>query len=231
MNIAKNLSHQKFKVCVIDFNFGYNETIYAFQKSKSADIKDYLLGKRGVVDSLNEINSNLFFVKCDNVFFDYEKYLQDFTVLIKYIANRFDLIFIDFNYFNTKVYDYFLNMINECFIVMSGEIGSIKLSRKIIQKQSLFQNIKNQKIILDNYKVIGKINHKILTISDIEDILKIKVLFVIPKIKFNYEYITKTYKKLSYDFITNNGDAIYVEKPYSGAVGLLRRKMYEKFEN
>lgn len=231
VNIAKNLSHQKFKVCVIDVNFGYNETIYEFQKSKSTDIKDYLLGKRGIVDSLNEINQNLFFVKCDNVFFDYEKYLKDFTVLIKYIANRFDFIFVDLNYFNTKVYDYFLNIINECFIVMSGENSSIKLSRKIIQKQSLYENIKNQKIILDNYKVVSKINHKILSETDIEDVLKVKVLSVIPKIKFNYKYITKIYNELSYDFITNNGNAIYVEKPYSGAIGLLRRKLYEKFEN
>lgn len=231
VNIAKNLSHQKFKVCVIDVNFGYNETIYEFKKSKSTDIKDYLLGKRGIVDSLNEINQNLFFVKCDNVFFDYEKYLHDFTVLIKYIKNRFDFIFVDMNYFNTKVYEYFLNIISECFIILSGENGSIKLSRKIIQKQNLYENIKNQKIILDNYRVIGKMNHEILSVSDIEDVLKVKVLFVIPKIKFNYKYITKLYNRLSYNLITNNSEVESVEKPYGGVVGLLRRKIYERFEN
>ena len=233
-SLAMNLSKSGFKVCLFDAYFGYNNSSFRFNTENAIDLKEFLIGRIGALDLPSKINEKLYIVKSDNFLFDYENYLKDIDVLISQLKEKCDYVLIDIDVFDKCSLSGFLNLVSECFVFINNNVYSVRSAKKLLLKIAQMKNIKNVKLVIDNHKVIGELLEKELSVLGIEKILKTKVLYVFPKVKIGYK--SKTNNQINYDsefcynVITNENFYFNYKNRYVGLSGMLRRRLYEKFE-
>lgn len=232
--LAVNLSNSGLKTCLLDAYFGYNNSSFRFNLENAIDLKEFLIGRVGALDVVNKINQKLCIIRSDNFLFDYKNHYNDIKMLIQQLQENFDYVLIDINFFDDWICNNFLKIITECFIFLNNNIFSVRTARKLLLKVSYATNIKNVKLIIDNHKVIGELRQKELSILGIEKTLKTKVLYVFPKIKYCYKNKTNLQKnyhiEFCYNVITNENFYFNYTKKYNGFTGMIRRRLYEKFE-
>ena len=90
--ISKHLSNEGNRVCLFDSYFGMNKLSVFAGENKGVDLKEYITGRFGTLSVLNKINSNLFYVKTNNLSFDYNSHINLIQFFISEISERFDFI-------------------------------------------------------------------------------------------------------------------------------------------
>ncbi len=229
-NIAKLLASDGNRVCVIDFDFGINLTSYLFSPIPRIDIKEYFEAKCLQDKILNSVTKNLFVIKTSNSTFDYQRYLQDFEILIKKITEKFDYIMLVGGFRNGEVINLKYAISSELIIIIDNEISSIRYARLALKKAWGYDNLKNKKIILNNYRIIKELKGKLFSKNDIEEILKVKVLCVVPKLNLSKIDMLTVNKILLKSVEENTPFENDYKKRYKGIIGFFRRRLYEKFE-
>lgn len=232
---SQKLAQMNYKVCIVDGVFGLNS--YSKIVDAKVDLKDYLCGKV-TREVLNKINRNLYLIKSDCLNFDYNKHLQFINYLIDEISNYFDYIIIDSNVLDKISFCSLLNVSSEVLMITTDDEISLQNNAKLCSEILFQNNILNLKIIVNKARIIKEINGKVLGKNEIEKLYKRQVLFVIPKFyKNNFLKITKSNNfnnkiltEFCYSIITNSEPKYEPQKCYKGLVGIIRRKIYEKFE-
>lgn len=236
--LAKMLSDKSRSVCVFDSYFGMNSLSLKFETEGDIDFKEYLNGELGSREIINKVEANLFYIKTNSARYDYLMHYELIKFFIDEVSSWFDFILIDVNCFNSRILNLFLECSNEICLVVDDTEETIRNSAKVLQKVCFYNNIKNQKIILNKARIIGEIKGKILSEDDIEDILKREVIFTIPKFYKN-NYFTKNKSTIKIRNLMNNFCLAFIENKkvdggckneYKGVIGLIKRKVYEKFE-
>ncbi len=221
---------RKKKVCVMDMDFGINQTICLFNNFPRYDLKDYLCGEKGIREILENDKINLYLLKSNYVFYDYMKHRDEIKNLIKKIEIDFDYILVVGFVCDDLKMDFRNSISNEIIIVINNSLQSVCFAKNIIKKCWRFNNITNKKIILNDYKVIAEINKKALSKNKIESILKLEVLFVKGLLNKNKNVRKLEFEKLAATIENNNSKFYDYKKYYKGLIGFFRRKVYEKFE-
>jgi MinD-like ATPase involved in chromosome partitioning or flagellar assembly len=244
LSLAVGLSEQRKKVCVVDGYFGINgislmiENKFQNNEECNFDLKDYLIGNLTAEECLVEASNNLFFIKTNSSTFDYLSHYELIKFFIEELSFKFDFILIDVNSFSLKNSTMFFECSNETVIVLDDSEIAIRNSSKLIQKTFFYENIKSRNLIINKARIIGELNRQFLNEKDIEEILKIKVLFVFPKFyKYNIfelkNHRTKERKVLSkfvYAFESNQHVDCGLKLNYRGIGGFFKKKIYAKYE-
>ena len=228
-DLSKELS-KKRKVCVFDLGYGMNQIIYLFSPLPRVDLREYLVGDKNQKEVLNKVVKNLFVVKTSSVFFDYKKYNLEIKDLIRKISFEFDYIFLVGVVGEYEMLDFRNLLSNEIFIIIDNTIESVMFAKNILKKCWRFENLKNKKIILNNYKVIKEIKGEMLSKDKVEEVLKIEVLFIKSKLPCGKGNVNKIKKLLCVAIENNSTIILNYEKKFRGVVGFFRRRFYEKFE-
>lgn len=234
--LAHALSEKNYSVCVVDGYFYYSS--FACFWNNENDMKNYLLGERGMFEVLNKVNQNLYFVKFDSVTFDYYIHVKGIEHFVCKVADNFDFVLIDSNLFDKKSFDVFLTVSSEIFLVTTSDICALKNSAKLLSKIKRYKREISVKIVLNKMKIIGEIEEKILSENEIEKLLKSEILFSMPylfkhnffKMGNNRFFKNEIIQKMCYALITNQSVKINYQKSYRGLIGFVRRKIYGKFE-
>ena len=178
LNIAYFLKNKKYKILIIELN-QENKNIY-FLFNKKDKIKNFNFKKYKILNIKKLLNKKKkkilkkIKIKIDkNIDFISINFLINFNKL----KNNYDYILIKINLNNKlKKYNKILENISKKIIIIRPNLIGIKNAKKIIKKF----NLKNQKIIINNYNK-NSIDEKIL-----ENIFGYKK--IIGKIKYNKNY-------------------------------------------
>lgn len=236
--LAKNISQQNYKVCVIDFYFAINDLSQKFRSESKFDLKDFLIGKIGIDGILERDENNLYYIKTNKPYFDYNSYSDDIKGLINMLSYKFDYILIDVNSFDLKNVKLACTIIKEAYIIFDNEINSIKLIERKVKLIKQFASLDMINFVLNKSMIIGQLNKKYLTRLEIEELLNEDIIFEIPKL-FNYNNFNKkksmNYKekimvRFSNSFITNKTLHLNYSKKYKGFFGKIKRRFYARFE-
>lgn len=227
-DLANRLSKSK-KVCLLDMDFGVNQMVYLFNGIHKSDLKDSLLNGKNYHIALNKVDKNLSVVKTSNIFFDYKKFDFEISLIVKNIAHDFDYVFLVGFMCDTKILEIRNRISSEMFLIIDNRLESLMFAKNMIRRCWNFDNIKNKKIIISNYNLIGEKEGKMLSLEKIESTLNIEVLCIKPSFIFGKknknrinEYIKTSVEeniKILYDY----------KKQIRGLFGFLRRKFYGKF--
>ncbi len=237
-NLAKMMRELDYRVCVFDAYFSMNSCSLLFEKEKTIDFKEYLVGRVGTDFVLNKVNENLYFVKTNSNSFEYLKHQGLIKFFIEEAANRFDYIFIDVNCFNEQSLMTMLNSSSEAVVVADDDNNSLRNCAKLISKVKLCSHVYDIKIILNKMRVIHLLKNKTLSETEISSLLKTNIIFSIPKfLKYNNKFkrnvidFEKKYStNLCYSLITNKWQDNINKKQYKGLIGFIRRLRYIKYE-
>lgn len=236
-NVSKLVSN-KYKVCVFDAYFGMNEVSLLYQAHEVQDLKEYLIGRIGTFNVLNRVKDNLYFVRTNNSSFDYMKHRELIKFFISEVMGYFDYIFIDVNSLDKKNLELMLECSSESIVICTDEEIDIRNTSKMIYYIKTFKNVCAVNLILNKVRVIKSIKKRCLDEKDIFELLKVPILFTIPKLYknnfFNNRNLNfKRYSllnKLSYSIITNKRVYFDVCEEYCGIVGFFKRIRYAKYE-
>lgn len=234
--LATELAHTDHKVCVFDAYFNINGCSSRFENFESKDLKDCLTGRLKPQDVINHFTYNLDFIKSNSVTFNYLTYSAEIKRFLQGISLAYDYVLIDVNCFNDEVLDLMLSVSNEALLVLSDHEDAIRNSMKLIQKVHLYRNINNINLIINQARIIKEMKGKVLGEREIEEILKEEVLFVFPKfversmIGAKLPIKRACFKKFSEAFISNTKNILDYKKTYKGPFGIIKRRLYEKYE-
>lgn len=239
--LSANLSKIGKKTLVIDGYFGCNSIALDYDtisNHKTFDLKNYFAGDSEIKDVINKLNQNLFYIKTNNVMFNYVSRKNQIHEIIKMLANYFDFILIDINCFDDVKTKVFLEICNEAVVVLNDETQVVRNSAKLIQKICFYNNIKVKNLIVNYSRLIFQIKGKVLSKNDIEDVLKQEIIFEIKKSYKHNNYFNKKwwttsskfFDKLTYAFCENRFVDGGEKKKYFGAVGRLKRMVESKYE-
>lgn len=239
--IGETLSKNGKKVCLVDGYFGLNCLSLKMEKVKnkqSVDLKEYLHGELNYHSALNKVNQNLFFVKTNSGSFDYKKFKIAIENFILEISNYFEYILIDVNTFDNQSSDLFLKICNEVMVIVLDDEIVIRNTAKLIQKIYLYNNLKVKNIVINFARIIAQIRGVVPSEKEIEKILKINVIFSIPKLYKNNIFDDKksTRKneellgKLCHAFEHNIFVCSGAKRKYFGLIGRIKRRFDEKYE-
>ena len=227
--VSYELSKNK-RVCLIDMCYGMNQMIYLFDNFPKLDLKDYLVGEKNIKSVISKVDKNLFLIKTNNVFFDYQKHNLEIKDLIIKISYEFDYLFLVGSLLNFEMLDFRNEVSSELLILIDNMLESVMFAKNILKRSWGFDNLKNKKIILHNYKVIGEIRGYALSKEKIEEILKTEVLYVKTKLPEGKHVKNRTNKLIAKSIEKNKTLIVNYKRKYTGVVGWIRRMFYEKFE-
>lgn len=236
--LSKELSHKNYKVCVLDSYFNMNSLSCKYEKNNGVDLKEYLVGSTRALETINKFSDNLYYVKTNQITYDYISVSKLIKFFIYEISKKFDYILLDVNCFNDEILSLMLESSNEAIIVLNDNSDVIRNTTKLIQKVYLYSQIKNINLVINQARVALELGGKALGEREIKDILKQEILFVFPKFYngniFNQNFKKVTNKNFIQKFcksvVDNCREYIDYAKSYHGLLGSLRRKFYEKFE-
>lgn len=178
LNIAYFLKNKKYKILIIELNQENKNIYFLFNKKnkiKNFNFKKYkILNIKKLLNKKEKTILKKIKIKIDkNIDFISINFLINFNKL----KNNYDYILIKINLNNKlKKYNKILENISKKIIIIRPNLIGIKNAKKIIKKF----NLKNQKIIINNYNK-NSIDEKIL-----ENIFGYKK--IIGKIKYNKNY-------------------------------------------
>ncbi len=242
-SLALGLS-KKQRVCVIDSYFGMNqlslmiEDYFNLYNKDSFDLKNYLNGSLSLSEVINLANDNLFYIKSNNATFDYLSHYELLKFFIEQLSSEFDYIFIDVNTFCNKTLSLFFETSNEMILVLDDSEVAVRNSSKLIQKSYFYDNIKVRNLVISKARIITQIYKKCLNQNDIEEILKLQVMFVFPKLLKNNFFQNKNLRlkdkimlaKFVKAFKSNQFVDSGAVSEYKGLLGYIKRRIYFKYE-
>lgn len=235
--LSKKLSEVGKKVCVVDGAFGYNVLSQKYKLKSEVDFKEFHTFAVMPEEVLNKVNENLFYVKTNDSRYDYNFNGELIQYYINEIKDLFDYILIDVCG-EGKSRELFFGVSNEIVFVVSDREEILVNAYKLLSKIKKLKNILSVKVVINKARVIKQMCQKCLLSSEIEEMLKTEVLFVIPKFyKNNYlkvfDYDKKCDKFLNqfcYSIITNKPCIIDYKKYLKSPIGFVRKLVYAKFE-
>lgn len=227
--ISKYLSNEGSRVCLFDSYFGMNKLSVLADDNKGVDLKEYITGRVGTLGVLNKINSSLFYVKTNNLSFDYNSHINLIQFFISEISEKFDYILIDIgcnNMGNNSIF----NVLSEIIILVSDEEVVIRNTSKMITYLKQFSNIYDFKMVLNNARIFMAHKNKCLRYNDISLILKVETLYVIPKF-FNLKKLRwkkeNSIKILSKKLIAGE---LFNKEFYKHNLNFINKLRYYKYE-
>lgn len=233
--LGKFLSEQGKRVCLVDGCFGFNVISQIVGEGKGVDICEYFNSHKGADCFLNKANDNMYFVKTNNMNFDYIKHFSLISFFIKEIECFFDYIIIDVSC-DVCVMNKFFNISKEVIIVVSETEECVVNSYKLILKLNSIKNIYSVQIVLNKAKIVCAKMGRCLGKKDIEKIFKKNVLIGIPMFyKYNYlrnkkkkKKVEKIFEKYCYTIITEKPIVFDYENKKINLKDLLIWWLYEK---
>lgn len=236
-DLAIRLSMKGYKVCAFDGCFNNNSLSLKFNTKHPKDLKEWIVGDFDEEYILNKVSSKLSFVKTNIFQFDYFRHIKLIKSYIEKISENFDYVLIDYNEGDKKSHEIVLALNEICVLTGDDKESVLKLHR--LRKKFLFyNNINLFNVVVNKANLIGQIYGKNFTQEEIENLLKVEVLFVIPKFfkrnYFSYKNTTINQTKIMMNFcnafITNKRVQNNMNKNYLGFFGFIRRKLHEQFE-
>lgn len=235
--LSKMLSSDHKRVCVIDTYFG-NNNLSLMYFGEGADLKDYILGKCNLEEVLCKENLFLRFIKTNCINFNYSLNIEIIKFIIKQIEKSFDYILIDADNSNNKDLSQILSFSNEAIIISTDDAYSLRNASRLLQKVHLQPNILSCNLVLNKLRVISELSNKALGEYEIAGLLKTEPLYVFPyfyknnlfKIKKLSRYQKQILNEFYYSFLQLVRCQADYKKDYRGLLGIIRRKLYERFE-
>lgn len=236
-DLSIRLSMMGYRVCSFDACFNNNSLSSKFNIKHPKDLKDWLIGDFDENCVLNKVSTKLSFVKTNIFQFDYLRHVKLIKSFIEKISEIFDYVLVDFIVGDERFNEIVLTLNEICVISGDDKESVLKLHR--LRKKFLFYNHINVfNIVINKANLVGQIYGKNFTQEDIENLIKVEVLFVIPKFfkrnYFSYKNTTinqvKIMTKFCNAFITNKRVQNNMQKKYLGVFGFIRRKLHEQYE-
>ena len=236
-DLAIRLSMKGYRVCALDACFNNNSLSSKFNIKQSKDLKDWLLGDFDEDYVLNKVSSKLSFVKTNIFQFDYLRHVKLIKSFIEKISEMFDYVLVDFVIGDERCNELVFSL-NEICVISGDDKESVLKLHRLRKKFLFYNNINELNIVINKANLIGQIYGKNFTQEEIENLLKVEVLFVIPKFfkrnYFSYKNTTINQTKIMMNFcnafITNKRVQNNMNKNYLGFFGFIRRKLHEQFE-
>lgn len=182
VNIASALSYKKFKVCLIDADFGLKnlDVMMGLENRVIYDLKDVIDGKCSVEQILvkdKRIQGLSLLPACKSLTFD-QLDMTHMHSLIENLQTNFDFIIIDSPAGVEKGFEYSTNLASEAILVVNLDIASLRDSDRVV-------GLLMKKGFTDIKIVINKVNEddiaskKSLKIKDALDILSLPLLGIV----------------------------------------------------
>ena len=235
-NLSIALASLGQKVCVVDVDFGLNnlDVVMGVEGRVVYDILDVLEGRCRIKQALiqDKYKKNLFILTSGNIDSFTKINGQTIKLLIENISPLFDYIIFDCPAGVDNGFHRAVACADEAIIVTTSQLTSLRDADKVI---SILNSYKLQNIYLVVNKVRGDliILEKMFSPLDIQELLKIKLLGVLPDddsvfLYSGYELPKKTGSYKAYKILANNlhkgNKKIYdVYSKYTGFFGSIRR--------
>lgn len=233
--LSEALAKRDKKVCVFDGVFELNNISLKFEREKGVDLADFLIGKICSFAALNKASENLFFVKTNEVGFNYYSKSELILRFIFEISQSFDFILIEVNALDFKNLALFLKSCNEVFVLVNQDSEVLRNTFKLLKQLNYYQNITNVKLLINEFKVISQIKNQLLSEEEISKILKTEIIFSFQKFlknnPFNFKSSEPKIEEKFYSSVMNNcWQKFDYKKNYKGIFGKIKQKIYLKFE-
>ena len=236
--LSNRLAADGKRVCVFDAYFSINSIFFSYKTKTNVDLKEIFSTNFLIDGTLNYVNNNLRVIKTNSSITDYLSHEDEIKKYFKELEKIFDYILIDTNSFDSRILKLVSKISNEAMLITNNTFESLRRLETMLPIILSNENLKNIKVIFNKARLIHEFDGRAFSFEDIEDILKVKVLFTIPLFyKHNYfknEKYTFYQKNLIdnfyYVFITNKPFNISYKNKYLGIVGLIKRRLYEKYE-
>lgn len=237
-NLGIGLANLKKRVLLIDLDFGLNnlDVVLGVENKVLYDLKDVLDGKCRPRQALIEIEKvkNLFILPSNHFDSLTEIKGQNIKVVLESLSPYFDYILIDCPAGLENGFYRAVSICDRAIVVATPNISSIRDSNKTIE---ILRGYKLDKIYLAVNRVRGDLilSNKMLEPSDVADLLKTKLIAVLPEEDIIFlsngmilpptSESYKAYKFFSENLIYGKGKLIDSTSKYCGFFGSIKRKI------
>ncbi len=237
-NLGRALASLGSSVVLVDVDFGLNnlDVVVGVENKLTFDIMDVFEGRCRIKQALIQDKEfkNLYVLPSFNVNSSTTLGSQNIKLILDGVSKLFDFILIDCPAGIDIGFHKAVSCANEAIVVTSPNVTSLRDANKAI---SILNTYKLDKISLIINRARGDLilNNKMILPKDIEDILKINLLGVLPEedvifLFSGYPLPKKSESHKAYKIIANNlisnKEKIYdVTSKYSGFFGSIKRSL------
>ena len=237
-NLARRLAGFNFRVLVIDADFGLNNLDMAFGLERDVvyDLADVLDGRCRLKQALLQDKnfSNLYVLPSDKLYLSKNVTSESIKVAISVVGKLFDYVLIDSP---AGIDDGFMRAVacaDSALVVITPGAFSLRDADKVV---SVLKSYKLDEIGLVVNRVRGDLllNKKCFGWREIEEILKLEVVGVIPDSDEILEEngmplpkrsnANRAFNILAKNIINNKKEIYDVTKKYRGFIGSIRRSL------
>ena len=234
-NLGISLASLGMRVLAVDVDFGLNnlDVVLNVENKIVYDVKDVFDGRCRAKQALvqSDKHKNLFILASDKTCTANNISGQSLKLIIENVSTLFDYILIDCPAGIDVGFHRAVSCANSAIVVTTPNLSSLRDADKVI---SILNSYQLEKVSLVVNKVRGDLvmSKKMLYPTDIEQMLKTKVIGVIPEeddIMLSRGGVTlksrsgKAYKTLSNNVIKGTYSVFDTVSRYSGFIGSIRR--------
>lgn len=182
VNLASALAFQKFKVCIIDADFGLKnlDVMMGLENRVVYDLKDVIDGKCTIEQILvkdKRIQGLSLLPACKSLTFDQLDTVH-MQALIENLQSNFDFIIVDSPAGVEKGFDYSTSLANEAIVVVNLDVSSLRDADRVVGLL-MKKGINNIQMLVNKVNVDDIENQKSVTIEDALEILSLPLLGIV----------------------------------------------------
>ena len=182
VNIASALAFQKFKVCIIDADFGLKnlDVMMGLENRVVYDLKDVIDGKCTIEQILvrdKRIQGLSLLPACKSLTFD-QLDTEHMQALIENLQSAFDFIIVDSPAGVEKGFDYSTALANEAIVVVNLDVSSLRDADRVVGLL-MKKGIHNIQMLVNKVNIDDIEDQRSVSIEDALEILSLPLLGIV----------------------------------------------------